>query len=273
MLIINADDLGMTPGTNKAIFDGFDKGAITHASIMANCDYFMDAMQDIPSRPNLGIGMHLNLTYGKALIANPLYCDKNGFFNLGYKDLLLTKNKEFLKAIEKEWEAQIQRVLEYSSIPITLTHLDSHRHIHLIPHLYPIVVKLAFQYNIRRIRLINENILSSFSLTKRFNFIFNGGIIKFLLLRTFSLIDSRYKNFYSNIKFYSILYTGVIRGDILQKLQNSSSTYEIMVHPNYPELDSNITFYDDAEKAYRISSDREDELKSVLSIEKEILHV
>jgi predicted glycoside hydrolase/deacetylase ChbG (UPF0249 family) len=261
MLIVNADDLAMTPGANAGIFKGYDNGLINYASIMANCDYFNEAIDGAKKRPALNIGMHLNLTYGKSLTKNPLFCNSKGEFNLGYKELLLTKNQEFLEAIESEWEEQIKRVLDFN---IKLTHIDSHRHIHLIPHLYPIVIKLAKKYNINRVRLIKEGLFSSLALTKRANFILNGGIIKYALLRGFSIIDAKYKDLYKDINFYSILYTGVVSKEILQKLKNSSKTYEIMVHPSIIELDKDIYFYDEAEKAYRVSKDREKELEAVL---------
>ncbi len=267
VIIVNADDLGMTPGTNKAIFKGYDYGVITNTSIMANGDYFFEAIEGLQSRKKLGVGVHLNLTYGKALHFSTLFNDEQGIFNLSYLSILTNSmyNKEFLEAVEKEFEQQILQVINTG---ITLTHLDSHRHIHLIPNIYTIVIKLADKYNIQRIRLISENIIESFSLSRKYNFILNGGIIKFLLLKTFSIFDAHKANYYKNIKFYSILYTGVISRDIIQKLKNSNYIHEIMVHPGYPELDRKITFYDESEKYYRISKDREDELNAVLSVAK-----
>ena len=266
-IIVNADDLGMTPGTNKAIFEGYDHGMITHTSIMANAEYFSKAIEGLQSRKELGVGMHLNLTYGKALHSNPIYNDDQGVFNLGYLKLLAlsTHNKEFLKAVEEEFEQQILRVTDTG---LTLTHLDSHRHIHLIPGVYRIVAKLAIKYKIPRVRLINENIIDSFMLSGKYNFILNGGIIKYLLLRTFTSINARHANFYKNIKFYSILYTGVVTRDILQKIKTSDENYEIMVHPGITELDKDVVFYDQDEKNYRVSKDREDELAAVLTATK-----
>lgn len=264
MLIVNADDLAMTAGTNKAIFEGFDKGIITHTSLMANGDYFDDAMAGIKSREKLGLGVHLNLTYGKVLINSRLYCNDEGEFNLKYKDLLLTKKKDFLKAVEKEWEAQITKVLSSANAPKVLTHLDSHRHIHLLPHLYPIVIKLAKKYKIKRVRLIKENFLHAIMLSKSVNFILNGGIIKYLLLRSFSFWNEQFEDLYKDIKFYSIIYTGVISKDILLKLKNSQMNYEIMVHPSLTALDKDVKFYDEAEKSYRLSPHREQELEAVL---------
>ena len=265
-LIVNADDLGMTPGTNKAIFEGYDHGMITHASIMSNGDYFTEAIEGIHGRKDLGIGIHLNLTYGKALHFNSVYNDTEGIFNLSYIKLLTLSmyNKEFLKATEIEFEHQILRVIHSG---ISITHLDSHRHIHLIPGIYPIVARLAKKYEILRVRLVKENIIDSMSLSGRYNFILNGGIIKYLLLRTFTVIDASHADFYKNTKFYSILYTGVVTRDILKKLSISDENYEVMVHPGLASFDKDVVFYDPDEKNYRISKDREDELEAVHTVE------
>lgn len=264
LIIVNADDLGMTPGTNLAIFKGYDDGVITHTSIMANCDYVSEAMEGLKKRKGLGVGMHLNLTYGKALSHHSKLCNDQGVFEHGFVKLFLLSlySKGFLKAVEEEFEQQILRVLNSE---ITLTHLDSHRHIHLIPGIYRVVVKLAIKYNIPRIRLISENMIDSFLISRRFNFILNAGIIKYLLLRFFTFIDSRHKNLYKNIKFYSILYTGVVTKDIIQKLRYSKENFEIMVHPGITEMDKDVKFYDEGEKSYRVSSHRDDELEAVLN--------
>jgi len=267
-MIINADDLGMTPGTNRAIFEGYDHGAITHTSIMANADYFEEAIEGMQSRGGLGLGMHLNLTYGKALVPNPLFCDENGIFNLGYGALLKRSDDAFMSAVEKEFEAQIRRVLEYSDGNRRLTHIDSHRHIHLIPHLYPVVAALAKKYEIPRVRLVKENFLESIKLAGRFNFILNGGIVKYMLLRSFSIMDAKKADLYGDMRFYSILYTGVVGPDILKKLAKSRVNYEIMIHPGYPEMDRKIDFYDEGERAYRVSEDRRKELETVLSMKR-----
>lgn len=265
-MIVNADDLGMTPGTNSAIFKGFDEGVITHTSIMANADYFDNAIEGLHARRKLGVGMHLNLTYGKSLHPNSLYNNSEGVFHLSYfKLLFLSLNNVFLKSVEKEFEKQIVRVLDRG---IFLTHIDSHRHIHLIPGIYRVVVKLAQKYNIDRVRLINENIFDSFILSKRYNFILNGGIVKYVLLRIFSMINARHASFYKNIKFYSILYTGVVTRDIIEKVNKLNVEYEVMVHPGINKLDDKVFFYDSKEeKEYRLSKDREDELNAVLSID------
>jgi predicted glycoside hydrolase/deacetylase ChbG (UPF0249 family) len=262
-IIINADDLGMTPGTNYAIFKGFDEGFINSSSIMTNCDYFDEAVDMLQTRQDLKIGIHLNLTYGLPLKHSNLYTSDDGYFNLSYLQLVYKSifDKNFLSLIKVEFEAQIERALKKN---INISHLDSHRHIHLIPNIYKVVFSLSEKYNIERIRLVNENFFNSIHLTRKFNFFLNGGIIKFFLLKFFTFINRNYGDKYKQTTFYSILYTGYIDKDFLSKILNSHSNYEIAVHPSDINLDKNISFYNQAEKSYRLSKDRLIELSNIL---------
>ncbi|SFV50234.1 Cellobiose phosphotransferase system YdjC-like protein [hydrothermal vent metagenome] len=268
-MIVNADDLGMTHGVNRAIFKGYDDGCITHASIMANGDSFDDAINGAIEREGLGIGLHLDITYGKAIIEDSLYCDSDGYFKLEYKDLIFRKDSQFLLAVEREWDAQISLVL--SSLPQDriLTHIDSHRHIHIIPHLYPIAVKLAKRYNIERVRLIKEDFIDSMRIARRFNFILNKGIIKYTILKLFTMLNLKQEDLYGDRRFYSILYTGVVDAEIIKRVIESKKRYEIMVHPGYPHLEKDTQFYDEEDRDYRISDNRMRELEAVLSIKRD----
>ena len=163
--IVNADDLGMTPGTNKAIFDGHDNGYINSTSIMTNCDYFNEAIHGLKARKDLKVGIHLNLTYGKSLSGSFMLGNQYGFFNLSYLQILYKSivSKSFLAEVEDEFELQIQKAIHNK---IDISHLDSHRHVHLIPSLYKIVYRLSLKYSISRVRLVNENIFHMVKIKK-----------------------------------------------------------------------------------------------------------
>ena len=75
------------------------------------------------------------------------------------------------------------------------------------------------------------------------------------MLKNLTVWNRKYANIYDR-KFYSILHTGGISKDALRKIMESSTPYEIMVHPGYPKLDQSFAMYDENEKAYRISPDR-----------------
>ena len=230
---------------------------------MTNCDYFNEAIDGLKARKDLRVGIHLNLTYGKSLSGSFMLVNQYGFFNLSYLQILYKSivSKSFLAEVEDEFELQIQKAIQNN---VDISHLDSHRHIHLIPSIYKIVYGLSTKYNIRRVRLVNENIFHSLKLTKKINFFMNGGLLKYFLLKIFTIFNKLHGNKYENISFYSILYTGVIGRTSLHKLMSSNAFYEIVVHPSCINLDKDITFYNDAEKAYRLSANRSLELLGIL---------
>ena len=71
-LIVNADDLGMTAGINRAIVEGCEKGIITSATVMATARAFDDAVSrvdDLKSRrPQFGVGCHVVLLDGEPIL-------------------------------------------------------------------------------------------------------------------------------------------------------------------------------------------------------------
>jgi len=261
-VIVNADDLGMTPGTNAAIFDAYDSGILTHVSIMANGACFEEAVEGLLKRPGLKCGVHLNLSYGKSLLFHPLLCDGDGFFKYGFAALMfrVAGSREMLDAIGDEMEAQIRKVVESG---VVISHLDSHRHVHLIPPIYAKTVALARAFGIDRIRLVKESIVDSVRIGGIGGIFFNGGVVKYALLGMFSYFDRRHTDMYDR-SFYSILHTGGVTKEALEKILQSKKAYEVMVHPGYPDMDEKTEMPDVAEKRYRVSPHRRRELEALL---------
>ena len=97
-LIINSDDLGISKALNDAVLNGYLKGILTQASLLANGDFFDDAVERvIQSCKNLAVGVHLNTYEGKSLTDCPELTDDNGYFNKSFVQTLLSSwNKNFL---------------------------------------------------------------------------------------------------------------------------------------------------------------------------------
>ena len=64
-LVVNADDLGLTAGVNKGIFDAHDRGVVTSTSMFANAFATTHALAGAVQRPSLGVGCHLTLVDGR----------------------------------------------------------------------------------------------------------------------------------------------------------------------------------------------------------------
>ena len=228
-IIINADDFGYSKENNEAIKLGYETGIITSTSLIANMDAFENAVMDVlPQIPHIDIGFHFNLIEGKSLTNQQMLCDKNGYFNNSYFQLILkSNNKNFLNQIELEFRAQIEKILKHCKI----SHIDSHVHTASIPNIHKLITKLAKEYNIKYIRTPYEK--PYIVLNKSFNINFPINIIKNILLNSYSLINKR--EIKTNDYFIGVLYTGmmdektIING--LKRIKKENSITEIIFHP------------------------------------------
>ena len=153
-LIINADDLGYTGGVNRAIARCCAGGTVRSATLMANGPAFDDAVALIKRGDIRNIGIHLSLTELMPVSRPdevPGLVDEHGFMPSGPGGLLvqLQSGKVSSAAIRKELERQVEKVLDHGLAP---THLDSHKHVHILPRVLEVTLEIAQKYSIRWIR-------------------------------------------------------------------------------------------------------------------------
>ena len=238
---VNADDFGISKGVNSAVLEMFKAGKLNSASIIVNGNYFNEAIKIAKQNPNLKIGLHFNLTTGNSISGYgnlPLLTRKNGWFKNGFVAILfliLFRKKSLLREVNLELAAQI-KMLKHRGIKID--HINSHRHIHFLPGIFNLVTKIAAKYQIKDLRIINENFINSWKMGGSKSFLWNGGIIKWLLLRFLGMINGSAK-IKSRIYFFSILYSCNISKELIAKLKipDNFSSAEIMIHPGNPAID------------------------------------
>jgi chitin disaccharide deacetylase len=143
-LIVNADDYGYSKGVNYGIIEAHLNGIVNSATMMMNMYAVEHGIELAKQTPTLGLGIHLVLTAGKPLLDNlETIVDENGAFQkLSFWNNHPTVN---VAEVEKEWDAQIQKFLSFNLKP---THLDSHHHMHMLPILQPVIVKLSQKYDL-----------------------------------------------------------------------------------------------------------------------------
>ena len=141
-LVINADDFGFTRDVNAGIVHAHREGVLTSTTLMANGDAFEDAVRLARETPTLDIGCHLVLVQGTSLLSGRPFPETPR----GVVAALVRGHLD----VYAELRAQIERII---SVGISPTHLDSHKHTHIVPGVFKVVIRLAQEFQIPFVRL------------------------------------------------------------------------------------------------------------------------
>jgi len=154
-LIVNADDYGLAPSITDGILKGYKDGIITSVSLLATGQDAKRAACLANEHPGLAVGVHLSIVETQAASCAkdiPSLVDSQGAFPATYRrvcwNYLLRKIR--LNEVYAEFRAQIERAKSWG---ISISHLDSHQHLHLLPGIFPMVCRLADEFGIPRIRI------------------------------------------------------------------------------------------------------------------------
>ncbi len=151
-VILNADDFGLTEDTNRAIIELAAAGAISSTSLMVNLPGVDSAGKLFESAPNVGVGLHLNLTKGTPLTEARSLVDETGAF-LPLKTLVERSRRGAVeqKQIEAEIGAQFERARSLAAH--RLDHWDSHEGIHRYEPFASIAIRFGRQFDVRGMRI------------------------------------------------------------------------------------------------------------------------
>jgi len=138
-LVVNADDFGFTRDVNQGIVEAHRNGILTATTLMAAGAFdpaaFDDAVRLARETPTLDIGCHLVLVG-----AAP--------FPLTVAQLVRAVALQQIR-IYDELSAQVRRVLDAGIRP---THLDTHKHTHLLPPVLDAVARISEEFKIPWVR-------------------------------------------------------------------------------------------------------------------------
>ena len=214
MIIINADDFGMSEEVNRAIVSCFHEGVISSTTIMANMPGFEDACHlAVQNKRFKSIGIHLNISertpITKRILREPKLCNADGKLCFQRNTVpFFTQNER--AALTEEMEAQIQRCLDMG---VSLTHLDSHHHVHTEWSVFELIRPLIRKYGIQFVRQARND---------------NAGQ---------SILRKCYKTFFnirlSHMGLRKTVYFGDLEGFRAMRVRKKGRVepFEIMVHP------------------------------------------
>jgi predicted glycoside hydrolase/deacetylase ChbG (UPF0249 family) len=227
-IYINADDFGWTDGHNLAVERAHRYGVLNRASLLANGLAFEGAVGLAGEMPNLQVGVHLTLNEGRPL-SSPANLSMLLNGSQLFPDTLNALARLWLGGrlsrieVRREWRAQIEHVLKAGIRP---SHLDSHKHVHLIPPLLDVAVQLAGEYKIPYLRLPKESKAGAL-----FERGLSGATLWMLAVRAQQIMSRSGLSFASC--FIGVGSSGAMTGDRLLRAVRSApqGITEIMTHP------------------------------------------
>jgi hopanoid biosynthesis associated protein HpnK len=230
-LIIHADDFGLSEQINNGIRHAYLDGILTATSIMATGSAFEHGIDICRSTPDLDLGVHLTLVEEKPLLNGytiSSLVDNSGKFYKNAKVFVrrYLSGKIRLAELRRELDAQIRRVLDCG---VSVSHLDSHQHLHLLPGIWRIVIELAKKYTIPYVRRPREQ-PRLYMLRERLG---ATRLASLLVLNVFCFL-AKSKDIMSTEHFVGFFFGGVLNKgnmNVLLRHLPEQGTCELMCHP------------------------------------------
>jgi hopanoid biosynthesis associated protein HpnK len=264
-LIVNADDFGLTSGVNRAIVEGNRSGIVTSATLMANAKATDAAIDLAKAERDLKTGCHVVLIDGAPLAANlPSLTNGSSRFRNSLKQFALAAVRKEIVAeeIQQEAEAQIRKI---QSRGITLTHLDSHKHTHMFPHVLRPLLRAAKACGIRAVRNPFEPLRSwpiGMVLSAPALWLRSAGVMAFQMFAEEFRRALKEQGMVSTDGTVGIAVTGILDQKRLLRILEAlpEGTWELVCHPGYSDSDLQAA-------GTRLTKSREIELSALTSPE------
>ena len=133
-ILVNADDLGLSPGVDRGILELAGEGVVHATSVMVDQPAAAAAVAQARGIPQLELGLHFDLSSGKPLTTV-----------IGQ---ILSRSLSREKLAD-ELSRQIGRCRQLGFEP---KHLNSHHHLHLLPPLFSVFLEAADREGIPYVR-------------------------------------------------------------------------------------------------------------------------
>lgn len=154
-VILNADDLGLSPQVNAAIEAAHRDGVLTAASLMVGEPAAAEAVALARRNPGLAVGLHLTLTDGTPTLPAariPALVRPDGRFrdDMAGLGLTLATSRQARSQLRAEISEQFAA---FRATGLACDHLNAHKHFHLHPVIAAIAFREAARHGVRAVRI------------------------------------------------------------------------------------------------------------------------
>lgn len=156
LLIVNADDYGLTEATSRAILRAHHEGIVTSTSLLTLAPGFAATAGWLRDEPALGRGAHFAAVGEDPPLLSaaeiPSLVDARGRLHLSWRTFLPAAAAGRIDPddLRREFRAQLECIDGHG---LTIDHVDTHQNLHLWPLVRRVVMALAEERGVRVIRV------------------------------------------------------------------------------------------------------------------------
>jgi chitin disaccharide deacetylase len=160
LLIVNADDYGLTSAVSLGILHAHRNGVVTSTSVLALAPGFGASIGWLRDEERLGVGAHLAAVGEDPPLLSareiPTLVDRTGHLPSSWRRLLprLLARRIDPADIAREFGAQLDAI---RAERVTVDHLDTHQHLHLWPGVREVVLDLALRSGVPAVRITRSS--------------------------------------------------------------------------------------------------------------------
>ncbi len=170
ILIVSADDFGLTERVSEGIIDAHERGVVSSTSVIAVAPAFEFSAKRLRDVPTLGVGAHFTAVGEDPPLLSareiPTLVDKNGNFWTNWKSFLprAAAGRIDFDDLRREFAAQLEAI---KSAGLVVDHFDTHQHIHMWPAVSDVLLELGDANDVHAIRVMRSDARGPVSVTVR----------------------------------------------------------------------------------------------------------
>ena len=153
-LVVTADDVGLHAGMTDGAIEAHERGIVTACSVVPAGRDFARAADQLRERPSLAVGVHLTLVGARPLSTPgevPSLVGRDGALLPGFGVFLRRYYAGNIAPEHVEWELRRQ-IEAVRNAGLSVSHINGHQHLHVLPRVYDVVMRLAAEYGIAFVR-------------------------------------------------------------------------------------------------------------------------
>lgn len=170
ILIVSADDYGLTERVSEGILDAHEHGVVTSASVIAVAPAFELAAKRLRDVPTLGVGAHFTVVGEDPPLLSareiPSLVDKRGNFWPTWRAFVPRAAARRIDPddLRREFTAQLDAI---RSAGLVVDHFDTHQNVHLWPSVSDVLLELGDANDVHAIRVMRSSARGPVGITVR----------------------------------------------------------------------------------------------------------